>query len=237
MIRPALSIVLLVWPMIAKAQSSAPSTRPDLTAVLDTLDARAAQISDLSADFEQKKFTTLTTDPLVSSGAVRACDDVARWDTQAPQPSVLYSNGREFRLYYPDQKLEEIYPVGASLSDMLSSPLPRFHALAAHFRIETADISALSDLGNLPHANHLLVVRLVPTDDSIRQHIQEVVLAIDSDQATALAMRTVDADGDRTDVLFRHVKMNTGMKAGDLDLQIPAGTTVSHPLEGAGQAP
>jgi outer membrane lipoprotein-sorting protein len=45
----------------------------------------------------------------------------------------------------------------------------------------------------------------------------------------------VDADGDRTVIRFDDVKLNSGLKPGDLELNPPAGTRISHPLSGESQ--
>src|SRR5215208_3997972 len=65
------------------------------------IDARAGQIADLSADFEQQKFTAMLKKPLVSSGRVYVRGSTMRWDTKNPEPNELLITDREVRIYYP----------------------------------------------------------------------------------------------------------------------------------------
>src|SRR5438067_2441003 len=133
----ALSVSSVAAP--ASAPTSAPAAtapavaNPALAARLADIDARAGKIKDFTARFEQKKFTTLLKKPLVSSGTIRVVGPVVRWDTDKPDPAVLYSDGREFRMYYPRQKSLEVYPIDRRMADLAASPLPRLTSLRDHF--------------------------------------------------------------------------------------------------------
>src|SRR5258706_6693830 len=98
---------------------------PALWARMTKIDAKAGQIIDLSADFEQKKFTPLMKKPLVSTGTVLAKGAAMRWDTKAPEPTVMRVDEKEVTLYYPNQKTVEIYPIGGQLSSLRPLPLSR----------------------------------------------------------------------------------------------------------------
>src|SRR5689334_19669200 len=121
------------------AEATAPeanSEDPGLRARLDDIDRRAGEVRDLTARFEQQKFTALLKKPLVSSGRVRTKGHVVRWDTEVPEPAVLHSDGREIRMFYPRQHVVEVYPIDKRITDLAASPLPRLAALREHFRIE-----------------------------------------------------------------------------------------------------
>ena len=139
------------YPAPAQTSPATATTAPEnidaeLQTQLTEIDRRAGQVKDLTANFVQKKFTALMNKPLVSSGQVRSAGPVIRWDTHAPQASVLYTDGKELRLYYPSQKLEEIYPIDQRLSDLLASPVPRLKAVRDHFQISRADNSVIAEL-------------------------------------------------------------------------------------------
>ena len=64
---------------------------------LERLDARVAKIKDLTADFIERKYTTLLKKPLVSSGRIRVRGDIARWDTNKPYKTGMLVGGGEVR--------------------------------------------------------------------------------------------------------------------------------------------
>jgi outer membrane lipoprotein-sorting protein len=197
---------------------------------LTQVDQAAARIRDLTAHFEQRKFTAMLLQPLISSGQVRSAGSVVRWDTQVPSEIVLYANRSELRLYYPDQKLEEIYPIDQRMSDLLSSPLPRLSTIKEHFTIEAAKAGDLTDL---PGGGATLALRLTPADASLAAHVRRVIVVLDTKTGVALAVRTIDPDDDHTDILFSDVRLNTGLDEHSLDLAVPPETTISHPLASA----
>src|SRR5262249_3380286 len=149
----------------------------------------AAKIKDITAHFQQRKFTALLKNPLVSSGTARAAGSVARWDTTQPTPCSLYADQRELCLYYPDERLEEIYSIDQRLGDLLSSPMPRLPAIQRHFSIERADAA---DLPGAPpwsaDSPSTLALRLVPTDAQLSQHVRQVLVLLDRQTGMSLAV-------------------------------------------------
>ena len=153
---------------------------------LAALDAKAAKIVDLTADFRQEKFTALLKKPLVSSGRGQSKGSVVRWDTVQPGPVVLYADAKSLRLYYPKQQSEEVYPVDRRLGDLLASPLPRLAALRDHFSLAAASeaqAAALSPFAKPEEKSAALFVTLTPTDDLLKQNVQNVVVGSMSRQA------------------------------------------------------
>lgn len=216
------TVLLLVFALPVVAQESV-----DFKRQLDDIDARAARIKDFTADFHQQKFTALLKKPLESSGVVRVAGSVVRWDTQKPEPAVLYSDGRELRMYYPPQKLLEIYAIDQRLGELASSPLPRLATLREHFRLDRGDLKSFTP----PKDRQSLPVTLIPSDEALREHIDRVSVLLDVQAAHIIELEIVDADGDRTHITFSHVRTDTGLKPADLDLKVPADTTVSRPLD------
>jgi outer membrane lipoprotein-sorting protein len=208
------------------ATNPSPTVDPQLDAQLTQIDAAARQIKDLSAHFEQDKFTALLKKPLISIGTVRSAGSVIRWDTDQPQPCSLYADQKNLILYYPAQKLEEIYPIDQRVSDLLSSPLPRLDTIKKHFTIKLTASSVAAPAGTLS-------LRLTPNDPELARHIQLVNVVLDIKTGLTLQVQTVDADGDRTQITFAGAQTNTGLDPSRLELQIPADTTVSHPADSA----
>jgi outer membrane lipoprotein-sorting protein len=223
----------------AEAPPAPKAADPATDEQLLDIDRRAGAIQDLTARFEQEKFTPLLKKPLVSSGQIRVKGGVCRWDTKSPEPSVLHADGRQIRMYYPRQSMLEVYPIDKRLSELAASPLPRLATLKEHFSIEP--IAPKDRSREEAAAEGKLALRLVPKGEFLSKHVDEVRVLLDVASACVARVEVIDADGDRTVIRFSETKLNTGLKEADLELAVSAGTKVSRPLEGlqghAGQEP
>ena len=209
---------------LSMGQATLPAVDAQLARELSEVDSHAASVKTLSASFVQQKQTAMLKKPLVSRGQVRSSGSVVRWDTTLPQPTVLYADERDLRLYYPQQNLEEIYPIQQRMADLLTSPLPRLDAIKSHFQIERAY--------GTPSANGPLMLRLTPIDPELQKHVQEVVVTIDRASGILQQVQTTDADGDQTQIEFANVKVNQPLDKSELELKVPAGTKISEPMQG-----
>ena len=228
--------LLPLIPNSAIAAADAPARLdPAFEAKLTDIDARAGKIQDYVARFEQHKYTALLRKPLVSTGTVRVLGPVVRWDTEKPDPAVLHADGKEVKLYYPRQKLVEIYPIDKRMSDLAASPLPRLATLRENFTFEAMTPDQIkADAGELANGPDRVAVRLKPTGDFLRQHIDEIRVLLDQKSAFMLCVVTVDKEGDRTVIRFSDARLNTGLKSADVAFAPPADARVSRPLEAGG---
>jgi outer membrane lipoprotein-sorting protein len=234
--RSHLVLLLFLTILSGVCEAAGPATQPAdpaLWAKLTEIDARAAKVKSLSANFDQQKFTALLRKPLESSGTVRINGSVMRWDTKQPEPSVLLIDGKEAKVYYPNQKTLEIYPMDKRLADLAASPLPRLDVLKARFAFRQIDNS---ELDKSAPAGRFIALELTPTDPALAEHVQRVRVLLDVAGAYIIKAEMTDSDGDRTALSFRDVQLNAAV--GDLALAVPPGTAVTRPLEGLdGQAP
>ena len=214
----------------ARAEEPAKAEDPALIKRLEAIDARGAGMSDLSAKFTQEKFTALLRKPLVSSGTVRVKGGKVRWDTEKPEPAVLASDAKEIKLYYPDQKLVEVYPLDQRMAEFAANPLPRLATLRKLFTIEQEPLKDFGTEGATDERQ--LALKLTPKDAALREHVESVRVLLDVSAAHILKAETTDADEDRTLITFSDVKPNAGLTDADVDLVLPEGTKVSRPLEG-----
>ena len=226
-----LALLLLLLPAVARAAEPA-ATRPadvDPAAwqrMLD-IDAKAAQVQDLVADFEQQKFTAMLKKPLVSRGVVKVRGSAMLWDTKEPEPTQLQIDAREVRIYYPQQKTIEAYQVRQKLGQLAASPLPRLDVLREHFSFAPIPVS---ELGEKDDARKFFAVRMTPTDAELREHVEQVRVLLDAERGLILRFEMRDADGDRTLIAFSNVKTNTGLSDGDLRIAAPTDVTITRPL-------
>jgi outer membrane lipoprotein-sorting protein len=221
--------------LLCAADAPAPREDSALLKRLEAVDARTGDVQDLSAHFKQEKFTALLKRPLVSSGTVRVKGTKVRWDTEKPGPAVLYLDATQIKLYYPKQKLVEIYPIDRRLAELAASPLPRLQTLRQRFWIEQIPLKEFGTDGAAD--DQQIALRLMPKDASLAEHVKSVRVLLDVKNAHILKAETTDAadegeDPDRTLITFSDVKTNAGVKDEELNLVVPKGTKESRPLEG-----
>src|SRR6185437_13247139 len=150
-----------------------------------------------------------------------------RWDTQQPDQNVMVIDPHEAKIYYPAQKTLEVYPLDQRLGELAASPLPRLDVLRSRFSFEQIPAA---DLAKSATTDGFIALKLVPIDPSLREHVEQVRVLLDVRNAYIVRAEITDSDGDRTVLSFDHVRLNVDV--GDVSLKVPAGTTVTHPLEG-----
>ncbi len=224
---------LLVATHLAVAEQPAIS-RPagvdeKLWKLLVEIDARGAGISDVSADFSQEKHTPLLKKPLVSSGHILIKGAASLWTTTQPEPTVMRIDNKEVRLFYPKQKVLEIYRTDKRMGSLAASPFPRLDVLKQHFTCERIPAKEL-----LPGADDdkFVALRMKPTEAELRKHIDEVCVVLEIATGFVQRAQPIDADGDRIVLTFSNLKINTGLKDRDLEMSVPPGVAITRPLEG-----
>jgi len=204
------------------------NTDPQLWSRLLEINERSRKIQDLSADFRQEKHTAMLKRPLVSTGTVLVRGDAMRWDTSAPEPTVMLITEGEVRIYYPQQKVMEIFRVDQQLASLAASPLPRLSVLREHFHFEPLDVREIDEDAD---ATRTLAVRLIPRHETLAEHITAVRVLLDADAGYIMAFEMIDADEDRTVIRFSDVKANTNIGPEAFELDLPRDVTITRPLE------
>jgi outer membrane lipoprotein-sorting protein len=198
------------------------------------IDARGAKLTDLQADFTQEKFTPLLKKPLESTGVILIKGSAALWKTLQPSPTTMRIDSKEAKLYFPEQKVVEVYAVDQQMGALAASPFPRLEITKKYFtfeRIPAKDLSPQAD------ESKTLALRMTPIDPELRKHLDQVSVLLEIATGLVLRAETIDADGDRTVMKFSNIKTNSGLKDSDVELQLPPGVKITHPLEGVGGAP
>jgi len=200
---------------------------------LETIDARSAEVRTLRGRFVQKKHTQLLKKPMESSGTVVIKGDKTRWETLEPRKTVMTIDGEGLRIYFPEQKVVEVYGLGDDAREFAGSPLPRLSALRASFDISQAKNS---ELGASDDDDSLVAIELLPRSEELKEHVTRVRVLIDSSVPAARRIEIVDADGEKTEIEFKDVEINKNVADEDLILKLPAGTREVHPLGEAAPA-
>ena len=236
--RLAVALCLILPILLAADAPTTPTTPPtsrpanvDPAAwqrMLD-IDARAGKIEDLTADFEQQKFTAMLKKPLVSSGVVAVRGSAMLWDTRKPESSQLQIDTKEVRIYYPAQRTIEVYQIQQKLGQLAASPLPRLAVLREHFSFEPIPVGEMGEKDDTATEN-FFAVRMTPIDPELREHVEAVRVLLDAQRGLIIRLEMRDPDGDRTLISFANVKTNVGLKDGDLRIAAPADVKITRPL-------
>ena len=187
----------------------------DLRQDLDAIDRRAAEIEAVEARFTERRHTTLLRAPMESSGTIRAVAGVVRWDTTTPRRSTTIITESEVRIFYPEDPLLEVWELTTRTGQLASSPVPQIATLLDLFEIAPA--------GGKPG---FVTLRLTPLDPIAREHLDHIRLEIDRSTAVVMRVEIAMVDGDRTEIVFEKVKVNSGIGKKDLALEIPPDTPV-----------
>jgi outer membrane lipoprotein-sorting protein len=190
------------------------------------IDQRASAVTDLTADFEQQKFTAMLKKPLLSTGQIFVRGSAMLWDTRKPERNVLQITQREASIYYPAQKTIEVYAVQQKLGQLAASPLPRLSVLQEHFTFEPL---ALAEMGAKDESK-FLALRMTPTQAELREHVEQVRVLLDAQQGLIVRLEMRDPDGDRTLLVFSNMKKNVGLRDEQLTIAAPADVKITRPL-------
>lgn len=218
--------------VVARTSVATPTSQPVDLALwkeMTQIDAKVAKLHDITADFRQEKFTPLLKRPMVSSGRVMGRGSATLWITEKPEPTRMRCDTSEIRIYYPKQSLEEVYPLEGQLGTLASSPLPRIQTLVKFFSFEKIAVKSLDESAD---DGKFLALRMTPTDPALKDHVKEVKVLLDRRTGFIVRAENTDADDERTVMHFTHIKIDTGTTDDDLKLNVPAETTISHPLQG-----
>ena len=224
-------VTVLILTIAASAQpTTAPAgVDPSFWQQLLAVDTKGSAIHDITADFEQQKFTPILKKPLLSKGTIRATASAMLWDTTEPQPTQMHITETQASLYYPKEKLEEIYPIIGQLGALAASPPPRLATLQKHFTFEKDSVKALDP--GISDESKYVAVRLKPLEAALREHIEQVRVLLDAERGFMIRCEITDADGDRTVIAFTNVRTNTGLDDAKLTIKVPGDVKVVRPLE------
>jgi outer membrane lipoprotein-sorting protein len=228
------TLLLLALAATARAADDRPANVDEkLWKLLTEIDARGGKVKDLRADFTQEKFTPLLKKPLVSSGTILIKGPTSLWTTTQPEPTVMRTDEKQIRLLYPRQKVLEVYTIDQRLGALAASPFPRLDLLKRHFTFERVPAKALDPSAD--DTKHV-ALKMQPISPELRKHVDQVRVLLEIATGFVLKAETTDADGDQVVLSFSNIRANTGVSDKELELAVPAGVKVTHPLEGSTDA-
>lgn len=221
------AILALTLTTLAQAQTT-PTSRPSIDARLEAIDAKTAQVKDLVADFEQRKFSSLLREPLVTTGEVRSKSSTMLWIGKTPEPTRMRVTLERMQIYYVNQKLIEDYPIIGKLGALAASPLPRLATLRERFTIEP---DAGEGLDVSKDNAEPAAFKLTPIEDDVKQYVGSIRVLLDASRGLVTCFELVDPDGERTTISFNNIRINGDVNDASLELDAPRDVKTTKPLE------
>ena len=221
-------IALSLFVMTLVDAQSRPSTQASIDAQLEAIDAKSSQVKDLTARFEQRKYSALLMEPLITTGEVRSKASTMLWIGQTPEATRMRVTLERMQIYYVKQKLVEDYPIVGKLGSLAASPLPKLAMLRERFTIAP---DAGEGLAAPADNTEPVAFKLTPREDEVKQYVGHIRVLLDASRGLVSTFEMVDPDGERTTIAFTDVRVNGGIDDASLELGAPRDTKVVKPLE------
>ena len=207
---------------------------PTFAERLERVDMNLGTVRDLRAEFEQRQQSSLLKRPLVSKGRLWSKDDIVLWETNEPRKIKMLVTKEEVQIFYPDDKLVEVYGLDNRFREAAGGPLPRLAQLKERFELSQMEPK---DFGEPPASKDLIALRLTPKSAELKKYISSVRVLIDERIPCANRIIISDPDGDQTEIQFLNVRINTGVKEAEVSLHLPDGVKVSRPIPNTAPTP
>lgn len=225
-------LLLLCLNVTAAAQPQRPDDiAPELWQQLQQMDQQLEDLRDMEARFTRYKHTPLLKRPLTSTGRVRVKGSMMRWDTDAPSESTTLMRDGEVRLYQPQAKRLEIYPLQQRFAMFGSSPQPRLTELVQRFDAERRPASELFDAIE-EDGEQYLALHLTPRDEQLREHVEAMDVLIDRDAGRIQRLRLDHGGAESVEYRFTDLRVNVGLEDDVFEMDLPEDVQVVRPLEG-----
>jgi len=237
----SLCVALLALPVVAqkptpkpqqpKPQQPKPITKADRDQAIQLLRRHGEQsknVATLASDYVQRRTTTLSKRPLLSSGAFLFVKKPAAvvFRADKPRASTVRLTGTVYEVYRPRRKrLERFHLDGPELSRGL------FAAVSgdAEQLLKDFDVAELRQQ-SLADGAVVKAIRLVPKTKAMRKRLPELTVSLrppkKGDQGIALrAVSYRDRGGDLIEIELHKLRVNA-KDAPSANLDVPEGTRV-----------
>lgn len=147
----------------------------------------------LHASFKQSRHLLLLEETLESEGILQQTAGLIRWDTTAPEPSVMVQTADLLSWYYPTQKRAEHIALHDHPLKALSNPHPDWDTLRTHFTLD----KLVED--------ETLQFTLLPKSEDVQDHIASLEIHLSLDPAHLGVIREMVNTHPLGDVTHLHV--------------------------------
>ncbi|MFQ5670638.1 MAG: outer membrane lipoprotein carrier protein LolA [Acidobacteriota bacterium] len=192
-----------------------------LDTILARFDQAQEKIRTLEADFSEEKNLAILVEPLESTGRFfYASPDQAKWEYLEPDERVFIISENTLMQYFPADKLLERKDLRAANTGRLF----KLFGMGQTSR-QLRDFYRIS-LGPADKKAGTYQIILTPRRRAVEKRIRRVLLWVGDHDFLPRGMRYEEGDGDRTELHFRNVRINTALAQDTFKLDIPADVRV-----------
>jgi outer membrane lipoprotein carrier protein len=195
----------------------------DVQEIIRAIDEQQKKIQTLSAGFSQRKETSLTKDPLVSSGVVKfKRPDRIHFAYSKPERMEVALEGKTLWIYYPGRSQAEKYSFAGN-----RKMTQYLEPITGIFQKTFAQLSETYSL-TYPEteSDRLYRFRLLPKEEKIKKFLSRVDLWIDKASGAILRFKMIETGGDRLFLEFKNLQINPPLMDDDLTIRIPPSVRV-----------
>ncbi len=208
-------VLLIVSPLLAACPVRGDDVTPAAEAVVEGVQARFDETTDLRADVTQQVYLASLERTVTATGTVTfKRPGKMRWNLAGDEPQIIVADGETVWFYQPEDQ------------QVLKAPLDSV------FRSSTP-VSFLTGVGRIADdfeatvrsgAANAIELVLSPKRDNGDVGRLELVVTPDSYEITEA--RITDPVGNVTRLLFSNRRRNTGVKDDEFDFEVPSGVDV-----------
>ncbi len=189
-----------------------------LQELIRTISEKQRRIETLTANFLQRKETSLVQDPLLFAGVVKFKRPGRIYFVYSkPEPMEISLDGKFLTIYDPGRSRAERYA------------LSRSSRIGSHLESVTRIFQKTLDQLTADYAIHLLPsdradchrFRLSPRKEAMQEWVKEVELRIDKASGAILTFEMIEPNQDRLILEFHKLQINPPLTDQDLEIKMP----------------
>ena len=195
----------------------------DAAELIRIIDEQQRKIQTVVARFSQKKETSFSREPLLSSGLVKfKRPDRIHWTYLKPEPMEVALDGKTIWVYTPGRSQAEKYSLARGkrmaqyLEPMTAAFQKTFSQLDAAYTMTYEGLEAESTY-------HF---RLQPKEEKVRRFLSRIDLWIDKSSGAILRFEMLESNGDQLSLEFENLQINPLLTDDDLKVKIPPSVRV-----------
>jgi outer membrane lipoprotein-sorting protein len=195
----------------------------DAAELIRTIDEQQRKIQTVTARFSQKKETSFSRQPLLSSGLVKfKRPDRIHWTYLKPEPMEVALDGKTIWVYTPGRSQAEKYSLarGKRMAQYLEPMTAAFQKTFS--QLDAAYTTAYEGL----EAESTYHFRLQPKEEKVRRFLSRIDLWIDKSSGAILRFEMLESNGDQLSLEFENLQINPLLTDDDLKVKIPPSVRV-----------
>jgi outer membrane lipoprotein-sorting protein len=211
----AACLIFLLTPLLS---SPGASKGEDVPALIREISAKQRRIETLTANFSQRKETSLVQGPLLFTGVVKfKRPDRIHFIYAKPEAMEISLDGKFLWIYDPRQFRTERFPlsrdsrVGSYMESVTRIFQKTLDQLAEEYSIQTLP----------PDRDESWRFQLHPREEKLQAFVKEVELRIDRSSGAILTFQMIEPNQDRLTLEFQNLRINPPLAAHDLEIKVP----------------